>query len=133
MTAKHQPTEVTRAQVESLSSFGIPQDDIAREIGIDPTTLRIHYRDELDLARSRAIAKVAGPLLKAASDPNHKDFGKLAPFWLRTQGRWKETSAVEVTGADGGAVEVIRRVIIDPANSEGGAPANATDAGHPDT
>ena len=31
--------------VESLSGFGIPQDEIAKLIGIDPKTLRLHYAD----------------------------------------------------------------------------------------
>ena len=34
----HVATEESRTLVESLSGFGIPQDEIARLIGIDPKT-----------------------------------------------------------------------------------------------
>ena len=39
----HVPTDETRNMVESLSGFGIPQDEIARLVGIDPKTLRFPY------------------------------------------------------------------------------------------
>ena len=39
----HVPTDENRNMVESLSGFGIPQDEIARLVGIDPKTLRFHY------------------------------------------------------------------------------------------
>ena len=45
---------------------GIPEDDIGRVIGIDPKTLRKHYRDELDLGARKANAQAAGFLFAAA-------------------------------------------------------------------
>ena len=47
----HVPTDDTRNLVESLSGFGIPQDEIARLVGIDPKTLRFHYADQIALGR----------------------------------------------------------------------------------
>jgi hypothetical protein len=44
----HKPVPELRRQVEALAGFGIPEADIAGLIGIDPKTLRKHYRQELD-------------------------------------------------------------------------------------
>jgi len=52
------PTDESRNMVESLSGFGIPQDEIARLIGIDPKTLRLHYADQIELGGIKATAKV---------------------------------------------------------------------------
>jgi hypothetical protein len=39
-------------------------------VGIDPKTLRKHYRDELDLGATKANAQVAGFLFTAARSGN---------------------------------------------------------------
>ena len=56
----HVPTDETRNMVESLSGFGIPQDEIARLVGIDPKTLRFHYADQIELG-SRKVKKQKRP------------------------------------------------------------------------
>jgi hypothetical protein len=55
----HVLTDETNNLVESLSGFGIPQDEIARLVGIDPKTLRFHYADQIELGSIKATAKVA--------------------------------------------------------------------------
>ena len=57
---RHKPDPAQRRQVEALAAYGIPEPDIARVVGIDPKTLRKHYRDELDLGETKANAQVAG-------------------------------------------------------------------------
>lgn len=42
---RHKPTESSRAQVEALAGYGVRHDEIALYIGIDPKTLRKHYRE----------------------------------------------------------------------------------------
>jgi hypothetical protein len=44
--------------------------DIARVVGIDPKTLRKHYREELDTGAIKATAKVAG---SCSAKPPPKD------------------------------------------------------------
>ena len=56
-------------------------------VGIDPKTLRKHYRDELDLGETKANAQVAGFLFNAARNGNVT----AQIFWLKTRARWKET------------------------------------------
>jgi hypothetical protein len=76
-----------RRQVEAMAAYGIPELDIARVVGIDPKTLRKHYREELDLGETKANAQVAGYLFNAAKNGNVT----AQIFWLKTRARWRET------------------------------------------
>lgn len=53
-----------------MAAYGIPEIDIARVVGVDPKTLRKHYRDELDMGEIKANAQVAGFLFNAARSGN---------------------------------------------------------------
>lgn len=98
----HEPTDVTRRQVESLAGFGIPAPDIGRELGISDTTLRKHYRTELDSGVIKANARVAQALFQKATG-NGPQCVTAQIFWLKTRAGWKETSVHEHTGKDGNA------------------------------
>lgn len=87
----HAPTEESRAMVESLSGFGIPQDEIARLVGIDPKTLRLHYAAEIELGGIKATAKVAQNLFNMACRPTREGL-QAAIFWLRVRAGWSEYS-----------------------------------------
>jgi hypothetical protein len=83
----HKPDPAIRRQVEAMAAYGIPEQDIARVVGIDPKTLRKHYRDELDLGETKANAQVAGYLFNAAKNGNVT----AQIFWLKTRAKWRET------------------------------------------
>jgi len=91
MTAPHKPDDKTRATVEAMVSYGIPQEDIAKVIGIDPKTLRKYYEHEIDTASAKANAQVAQRLYKKCMDSDTSSI----IFWLKTRAQWKETSKVE--------------------------------------
>jgi len=94
----HQPDPGLRRQVEAMAAYGIPEDDIARVVTIDPKTLRKHYRDELDMGATKANAQVAGFLFNSARNGNVS----AQIFWLKTRAGWKETpSEHRHTGAFG--------------------------------
>jgi hypothetical protein len=94
----HQPDTAQRRQVETMSAYGIPETDISRVVGIDPKTLRKHYRDELDLGTTKANAQVAGFLFNSARNGNVS----AQIFWLKTRAQWRETpSEHRHTGAFG--------------------------------
>jgi predicted transcriptional regulator len=93
----HKPTEASRAQVEALCGYGITEDEIASYIGIDPKTLRKHYRREIDTAVVKANALVARSLHGQATSGNVS----AAIFWLKVRAGWSEKSSLELTGAGG--------------------------------
>jgi hypothetical protein len=85
----HVPTDDSRKLVESLSGFGIPQDEIARLVGIDPKTLRFHYADQIELGGIKATAKVAQNLFTMACKPTREGLSA-AIFWLKVRAGWSE-------------------------------------------
>lgn len=104
----HEPTEQNRQIVEQLTAFGISQDDIAKMVGCTVKTLRARYRQELDQGTTKANAKVAAALFRAATNPEGGSPSITAAiFWLKTRARWKETQGLEVTGPDGGPVQSV--------------------------
>ena len=86
---RHQATDELRKQVETMAGFGIPQDDIATVIGIDATTLRRHYADQLARGGIVANTKVAGNLFKIATGTG-REAVTAAIFWLKTRAGWSE-------------------------------------------
>jgi hypothetical protein len=88
---RHVPTKETQDMVESLSGFGIPQDEIAKLIGIDPKTLRLHYAEQIELGGIKANARVAQNLFNMATKPNREGL-QAAIFWLRVRAGWSEYS-----------------------------------------
>lgn len=73
-----------------MAGYGVPEDAIARVLGIDPKTLRKHYRDELDTGQIKATAKVAESLFRKATTDGAQSV-TAAIFWLKTRGGWRET------------------------------------------
>ena len=67
MPAAFCPGDEQRRTVEAMISYGIPQVDIARVIGIDPDTLRKHFREEIDTGAARANTRVAAFLFEQAT------------------------------------------------------------------
>lgn len=86
MTAPHEPTEATKAEVRALASMGIPHDQIATYIGIDKKTLYKYYRVVLDKAKIQANMKMAQCLFQQAQNGSTP----AAIFWLKIQAGWNE-------------------------------------------
>jgi hypothetical protein len=107
-----EPTEAERKQVEALSGYGLPIEQIGYLVrdGIHVDTLRAHFRSELNSGKSKANAQVGKTLFSKvmAGDTT------AAIWWSKTQMRWAETQKHEVTGADGAPLEFreIKRVVV---------------------
>ena len=117
---RHEPDAYQRRQVETLAGYGIPETEIASLIGIDPKTLRRHYRQELDHGHTKANAKVAENLFRKATGDG-REAVIAAIFWLKTRAHWKETSVNEIAGVPGKPLEqvtAIRRIIVSPPDQE---------------
>ena len=107
-----EPTIAERKQVEALSGYGLPIEQIGALVrdGIHIDTLRAHFSSELVSGKSKANAQVGKTLFQKvmAGDTT------AAIWWSKTQMRWAETQKHELTGADGVPLEFakIERVII---------------------
>lgn len=107
-----EPTNAEKKQVEALSGYGIPIEQIAVLVrdGIDADTLRKYFITELQSGKAKANAQVGKTLFNKvlAGDTT------AAIWWSKTQMRWAETQKHELTGADGAPLEFtkIERVII---------------------
>ena len=107
------PTDDERKQVEALSGYGLPQEQIAILIrgGIGLDTLREHFATELVSGKAKANGQVGKTLFQKAMG------GDTAAmiWWSKAQMRWAETQKHEHTGTDGAPIEIkrIERVIVD--------------------
>ena len=108
----HESTDQNRKVARALSAYGIPQDDIARRLGISKPTLAKYYQSDLDDGAMEANAKVGEFLFQAASGAaikagaSHADCIRAAMFWGKTRMGWRETDRIEHTGKDGGPMQV---------------------------
>ncbi len=93
----HEPTRATRELVQLHTMVGTRQEAIASIIGIDPKTLRKHYRAELDQSKAKANATIGGALFNKAKSGDTTAM----IFWMKTQAGWKETNVNEITNPDG--------------------------------
>ncbi|MEP9390625.1 hypothetical protein [Mesorhizobium sp. KR9-304] len=111
----HTPDPALRRQVEAMAGYGIPELGIAKVIGIDPKTLRKHYRSELDLGHVKANSAVAQSLFKKATGDGPQSV-TAAIFWAKTRMGWKETIVNEHGGVENNPVRisVVRRIIVSP-------------------
>jgi len=100
---KFEPTEQQRQQCAALIAFAIPEKQIAARFSITEKTLRKHFRSEIDNGLAEANAQVGATLFKMATS------GKVVAatiFWAKTRMGYREIDRHEITGADGGPVDV---------------------------
>lgn len=91
------PTEEQHRMVKVMSGFGIPQPDIAAQIGIDAKTLRKHFREELDRGMTEANMRVAQSLFNMATTGSNV---AAAIFWMKARAGWREKHEVVVSTED---------------------------------
>jgi hypothetical protein len=122
-----EPTDRDRAQVETLASYGVEHEDICLLVinprtgkPIAPKTLRQAFRAELDTGMIKANAKVAESLYvqavgaPAAFDAQGRKLRNEIPrnvtagiFWAKTRMGWKEIARHEMTGNNGGPIQIV--------------------------
>lgn len=100
---EYQPTPKQREEVERGAACGVPQDTIARIIGISKMTLRKHFADELVHGKDKANGKVASFLFDKATGKHGNEHSAViaAIFWLKAQAGWKDRQDVVVQNPDG--------------------------------
>lgn len=111
-----EPTDAERKQVEAMSGYGLPIDQIAILVrdGIHVDTLRKHFEKELTSGKAKANSGIGRTLFQKAMDGDTTAM----IWWTKTQMRWAETQKHEHTGADGAPIEFrkIERVVVKKPN-----------------
>lgn len=116
-------TDKQRGEVETLAAF-LSIEQLADYFGIGRTTFFALMERDPEISelykrgKSKAIAHIAQGLIQKARAGDTTS----AIFFLKTQARWRETERHEITGADGGPLELsrIERVIVDKVKPDGG-------------
>lgn len=91
--------------VARMVSFGLDEPQIAYCMGIPEGDVRLHYKNELEHGLALVVAKVGNSLIRQARKGNVNAMS----LFLKARGRWVEPTKVEVTGKDGGPVEIAVR------------------------
>ena len=99
---EHVPTETTRADVVKYSSIGLPADVIATLIGVSESTLKRHYIPELQDGQAKKKVMIASWAFGAAK----KGKDSMIMFLCKTQLGWRETDRLELTGQNGGPIQL---------------------------
>lgn len=90
----HEPTPCQRKQVAACMVAGLTEDMTASILGINKSTLRKHYKPELEQSRAKVVTKIASTLAqKAMNGDNACMF-----FYLKTRAGWRETQRHEHSG-----------------------------------
>jgi hypothetical protein len=105
------PTQEQRDRVEAMAGFGIRHEEIARLVinpstgkPIDDTTLRIHFRLELDTGVTKANTAVASKLYKMATEQGNVT---AMIWWTKARMGWREATDVNVSGTVNANVKFI--------------------------
>lgn len=108
MSHPHEPTDLSKAEVKALASFGITQEEIARYLEIDVKTMYKYYREELDKSSLRANAAVARILFEKATI--ERDLSAVI-FWLKTRARWATAKSPEDDLKDKQQITLMEKLI----------------------
>lgn len=97
-----EPSAKDRRAVASMVGHGIPAEEIAAVLGIDPKTLRKHFAREIAVGSIEANSKVAKNLHRIAcsSMPQAAVAGM---FWLKARAGWNDRPSTD--GAEKGKKE----------------------------
>lgn len=110
--------------VSVMSALGLESKEIALVLNVEEAVLKAYYDKELRVSHKISNIMVARKALDMAMSGRFPDMTK---FWLKSQAKWKETSGLEITGKDGGPVEIgsardklARAMGVDGADGAGG-------------
>jgi hypothetical protein len=95
------PTDDERARVKAYAAGGATQEVIAKLLNRSVDSLDRYCRDELDDGQAEIVATIASIVVKKALNGDNG----CCFFILKTRGGFSEKSAIELTGAGGGAVK----------------------------
>ena len=110
-----EPSNDEKANVELLSGYGVPFEQIAIIIrdGISLSTLRRHFAHQLLKGKAKANGQIGRGLFQKAMAGDTTAM----IWWTKTQMKWSETVKNEITGADGMELKNIQITFVKPDGS----------------
>ncbi len=94
MTAAFEPSTEQRRLARAMAGLGLPQEQIALLLEVDPKTLRKHFRDDLDRGMAEANVKIAQSLFNMATTGGSV---AAAIFWMKARAGWREKHEITVS------------------------------------
>jgi len=109
------PTEKDRKQVEAMSGYGVPIEQIAAVAmgGISIESLYTHFREELVLGKSKINGKIGQTLAQKALAG---DTAALI-WWSKSRMGFREKVELEHTGSGGGPIQTEGTVVLEPSEA----------------
>lgn len=105
---RFEPTDEHRKLVKLMIAGGIPEADICKVIGpkgISENTLRKYFRPEIETGAIEFAAQLVGRAKQLAfQNDDKRAAAAMTMFLCKVRLGWKETSATEVVGKDGGPI-----------------------------
>jgi hypothetical protein len=101
----HQPSPQTKALVSVCKAIGYTDEQIAATVEISPTTLKLHYKEELETGAAKVNAKVAANLFATAVSTTHPKAITAAIFWAKARMGWSDKTPEAEEGDDETPVE----------------------------
>ena len=95
------PREDLADKIKIMVAIGIPQDQICGILKISKETLSVTYRDSIDYGANTANTVVGGKIFEAAKRGEQW----ACTLWAARRMGWKETTATELSGPNGAAIE----------------------------
>lgn len=96
MSAKHIPTDEQRGKAYGLAYGGTPEKHIAAILGIGRSTLRKHYKIEIEKGRADLVSR----LTKTAADIALGGDKTMLIFLCKTLAHYRETERADDEDAD---------------------------------
>lgn len=97
------PGAAQSREISVMAALGLTPKEISVVVNVEEKMLKLYYQKELSVSKNIANIVVARKALEMAVSGR---FPEMTKFWLKTQAKWKETNAIELTGRDGGPVEI---------------------------
>ena len=108
---KRHPDPTLAQTIATMSFSGFTMDQVCNALRLSEHTVRQHYDYEFKNGQTNLVSEIAGTLAQRALSGSDS----AAIFLLKTRGggRFNERTALELTGKDGGAIQVEHRMLLD--------------------